>query len=218
MRPTLHELFIADDADAWKAIGFDTRSEAAQVGTTTLRFLSDPSAKGIVAWSFVGVEADDLDGVEHRSTDGPTPDDIAAGSDHPNGSALVDHVVVATPDMGRTEEEFGRVGLDLRRVREVPGTAPQRLQAFYRTGEVVLEVVGTAEPTGDGPSSLWGIVTVVRDIDAVADQLGDLLSTPKDAVQPGRRIATVRKEAGLSVPLAFITPDPRYHADLASRV
>ena len=91
----------------------------------------------------MGVEADDLDGVEHRSTDGPTPDDIAAGSDHPNGSALVDHVVVATPDMGRTEEEFGRVGLDLRRVREVPGTAPQRLQAFYRTGEVVLEVVGT---------------------------------------------------------------------------
>jgi hypothetical protein len=30
---------------------------------------------------------------------------------------------------------------------------------------------------------------------------------PKDAVQPGRRIATLRtRELGLSVPIAFMTP------------
>jgi hypothetical protein len=28
----------------------------------------------------------------------------------------------------------------------------------------------------------------------------------KDAVQPGRRIATVRKQAGLGLPVALITP------------
>jgi hypothetical protein len=30
----------------------------------------------------------------------------------------------------------------------------------------------------------------------------------RDAVQPGRRIATVPREAGLSFPLAFMTPHP----------
>jgi hypothetical protein len=33
-----------------------------------------------------------------------------------------------------------------------------------------------------------------------------LLGDIRDAVQPGRRIATVRREAGLGVPVALMTP------------
>jgi hypothetical protein len=36
--------------------------------------------------------------------------------------------------------------------------------------------------------------------------LGDLLGSLRDAVQPGRRIATLRREAGLGPAIAFMTP------------
>ena len=39
-------------------------------------------------------------------------------------------------------------------------------------------------------------------------RLGDDLGAPRDAVQPGRRIATVRESAGLGVPVAFMSPAP----------
>ncbi len=45
---------------------------------------------------------------------------------------------------------------------------------------------------------LWGITFVARDVDRHPNA--------KDAVQPGRRIATVRREAGLGCPVALITP------------
>jgi hypothetical protein len=48
----------------------------------------------------------------------------------------------------------------------------------------------------------------VADLDATAALLGDLLGAPKVAVQPGRRIATVRADAGLGVPVAFMSGEP----------
>ena len=82
-------------------------------------------------------------------------------------------------------------------------------QAFLWAGDVILEVGGPHQPDGDGPASLWGMVVVVPDLDATATLLGDDLGSPRDAVQPGRRIATVRRDSGVSVPLAFITPHVR---------
>ena len=58
----------------------------------------------------------------------------------------------------------------------------------------------------DAPARFWGITAVVSDIDAAAVVLGERLGRIKDAVQPGRRIATVRSEASGGVPLALITP------------
>jgi hypothetical protein len=46
----------------------------------------------------------------------------------------------------------------------------------------------------------------VPDIAATAAALGHLLGAPRDAVQPGRRIATLRREAGLGPAVAFMTP------------
>ena len=51
---------------------------------------------------------------------------------------------------------------------------------------------------------------VADDLDATAEWLGDRVGTPKDAVQPGRRIATLRhRDLGLGLPVAIMTPHPR---------
>jgi hypothetical protein len=59
----------------------------------------------------------------------------------------------------------------------------------------------------DGPAAFWGLVVNVEDLDAACALIGpDRVSSPKDAVQPGRRIATVRSEVGLGLPVALMTP------------
>jgi hypothetical protein len=118
---------------------------------------------------------------------------------HPNGALAVDHVVAFTDDLARTAAAVEAAGLPLRRVRrppEVPAPA-----AFLPAGTLVVEVVETGVPP-----SWWGLVVAVADIDAAVDGLAGLVGAPRAAVQAGRRIATVRPEAGLSAALALMTP------------
>src|SRR5207244_6504144 len=117
--------------------------------------------------------------------------------------------VVPAPAVDRTLSALQAAGAEFRGVRGVTGPdgRPAR-QGFFRLGEVILEVAGPAEPAGDGPASFWGLTVVVEDIDAAAAQLRDRLGRVKDAVQPGRRIATVRREPGGGIPLALITASP----------
>ena len=50
------------------------------------------------------------------------------------------------------------------------------------------------------------MVLIVDDLDAAYELIGsDRISPPKDAVQPGRRIATVRADVGLGLPVAPMT-------------
>jgi hypothetical protein len=78
-------------------------------------------------------------------------------------------------------------------------------QVFFRLGEVILEVVGPKEP-GPGLASLWGLTFTVDDLDATAALLGDRVGRVKDAVQPGRRITTLRgREIGISPAIAFMS-------------
>jgi hypothetical protein len=100
-------------------------------------------------------------------------------------------------------------GFDLRRIREEPTPGGASRQAFFRLGEVILECIQMADsPELDRSRSarLWGLAVKTSDIDLTARRLGDRLGSPRDAVQPGRTIATLRREAGSSVPLAFMTP------------
>ncbi|HEX6387954.1 MAG TPA: hypothetical protein VFZ89_00850, partial [Solirubrobacteraceae bacterium] len=78
-------------------------------------------------------------------------------------------------------------------------------QGFFRHGECIVEVVGPHDADG-GRAALWGLTITVADLDATAALLGAKLGAVKDAVQPGRRIATVRSDAGAGVPLAFMSP------------
>jgi hypothetical protein len=67
--------------------------------------------------------------------------------------------------------------------------------------------VGPVEPDGDGPAAFWGLTLVSADLDATRAALGDeLIGAPRDAVQAGRRIATVRRSAGLGTAVAVMSP------------
>jgi hypothetical protein len=170
----------------------------------SLHFAGPTAGRGLVGWSLRSAASTELDGLATtRSTAPPAPP-----ATHPNGSVSIDHVVVATPDLERTFGALEAAGLKLRRVRE----AGDVRQGFFRLGEVILEVVGGAPHAGaeaEEPAVFWGIVFVTEDIEGLAEKLGEQLGSVKDAVQPGRRIATVRSSAGLGVPVAFITPEPR---------
>jgi catechol 2,3-dioxygenase-like lactoylglutathione lyase family enzyme len=206
----LDGLLVADPPDSWRAAGFHVEGDLCVAGAVRVRLVGPRAQRGIVGWSVRGAAAFDLDGLPTTASADPPP---AAAPEHPNGVVSIDHVVAFTPDLDRTVARLRASGLDLRRVREepTPGGAPR--QAFFRMGEVILEVVQAPEGTriaGDraGPARLWGISFLVEDLDRTAAKLGDLLGEPRAAVQPGRRIATLRKEAGLGPAIAFMTPGP----------
>ena len=64
-------------------------------------------------------------------------------------------------------------------------------------------------PSGAGPAGFFGLAFTSADLDATKALLGDGIGEPKDAVQPGRRIATLRhKTFGISIGTAIMSPDP----------
>ena len=134
-----------------------------------------------------------------------------AMAEHPIGALRIDHLVVMTPDLDRTVRAVERtLGLPLKRTRDGSAAGRPVRQAFFRMGEVILEVVGPPDPDparAGGPAAFFGVAVTVASLDAAFERLGpDLLSPPKPAVQPGRSIATVRSAAGLQVALALMTP------------
>jgi hypothetical protein len=122
----------------------------------------------------------------------------------------IDHVVLLSPDLRRTVASLAAVGVEPRRERDGElGGRPIR-QIFFRLGEVILEVVGSPGTTSEDPSTLWGITYVVTDIDATAAFFGDRTTPVKAAVQPERRITTLRhNELGMSVSSAMISAPAR---------
>jgi hypothetical protein len=196
--PTIAELVVGDEPAAWERLGFAVDGDCAQIGATAV--VLDGAGGGLRSWALRDAGTTAFDGLETRLADGVAAEPAA----HPNGASRIDHVVVNTPDLGRTFAALQEAGLDLRRVREHSETLHQ---GFFRLGEVILEVVGPPQHSGDEPARFWGLVAVVPDVDAlVAQAEPGLFGEPRAAVQEGRRIVTVRRAAGLSVPLAFLTP------------
>jgi hypothetical protein len=202
--PELRALTIADEPATWRRLGVAVGDDGrATVGGIVLELAGRAAGRGITGWSLSRVDAArELDGLPTRAAGDEPPD---AGA-HPNGAVAIDHVVVTTPDVERTFAALREAGLDLRRVREAEGAEGPLRQGFFRVGRALLEVAGPVAPTGAGPASFWGLVVVVADLDALAARLGGGLGTPRNAVQPGRRIATLRASAGASVAVAFMTP------------
>ena len=206
--PALVRLDIADAPDVWRRLGFAVGDDATtRVGNVTLRLTGSGSASGITGWALSGPASlpAAVDGIATEAA-APAPGTATA---HPNAALRLDHVVVATPDLDRTLTALGAIGLQVSRVRDTGLPGPRARQAFVWSGDVILEVAGPQEPAGEGPAALWGLVVVTDDIDALPARTDHAVSGIREAVQQGRRIAPVRRAAGSTVPLAFMTPHLR---------
>ena len=168
-----------------------------------VRLVLEGGDQGLCAWSLDGIDSGGgIDGLATHRAAGVNPAAPARPADrHPNGVVAIDHVVVTSPDPVRTINALQVVGLEPRRTRDHGAMR----QTFFRLGPVILELVGPPAPDGDGPARFWGIAFTVADLDVTARFLGDHLGRVKNAVQPGRRIASLRQEAGLALPVAFMS-------------
>ena len=196
MRPEVATLALGDAPQAWQRLGFTiTGSAKNEIALGGMRLCLGADGDGIVGWTFRNLTDGNLDGLNASPASGGPP----APVEHANTASAVDHVVALTPDFDRTVARLRDAGLDYRRTRDAGDGARQ---AFFVLGPCLLELGGPV----DGEVRFWGLTIVVDDLDAAAERLGDRLGPIKDAVQPGRRIATVRPEAGLGVPVAFMSP------------
>jgi len=210
--PTLRELSVSDDPEAWRAAGFTVDGIGqCVIGEVRVFLRPQQGRKGVIAWALDG--AGDLQEVDGIPTTAPTLEAPTGrdGGEHANGATLIDHVVLATPDIARTQAALEAVGFEARRVREADSYGAPMKQVFFRAGEVILELIGPPEPAGDGPSGFFGIAVNVRDLDAAKSLLGEHLGDAKQAVQPGRRIATLRKTAGVTTAIAFMSEGSAEH-------
>jgi hypothetical protein len=222
--PELRRLVIGDDPGAWTRAGFSVDGDRTVLGSVAIRLVGG-SDRRVLGWELAGLDrADrsDIDGIATTATAEPAPGPMV----HPNGVSRLDHVVIRTTDLARTIAALEEAGFAVRRTRDVPGSSPTVRQVFLWAGEAILEVVGPA-PTGeaeagdgsdrsgergpgdDRPAAIWGLALTSDDLDGAAELLGSALIGPKDAVQPGRRIATIDTASlGITTPLALMTPHP----------
>lgn len=199
--PELVALDVAADPDAWRALGFTIDEDGAcAIDGVAIRLGS--AGRKISGWAVAGVaDGVEVDGL--RTVPPPPPADPAS---HANGTVALDHLVVMSPDPDRTVEALAVHGIEPRRQRRTDQYGPPFTQTFFRLGRPILELIGPAAPAGTEPARFYGVAFTVEDLDATAALLGDRLGRVKDAVQPGRRIATLRREAGAGIPLAFMSP------------
>ncbi len=221
----LSDLWVGGPVAPWEQLGFVSRADSTSshrehrivLPDLSLLFREDVSfgQSELCGWAFCGGNSDQvstsLDSEVQISIDGiSTVMRSGARSEtsdsHRLGILGVDHIVVMTGSLERTCGAITEtIGDPLRRIRDA-GRGVR--QGFHRAGRVIIEVVERPDLDPQQPASLWGFVVTVADLDEIVAWLGpDVISSPRDAVQPGRRIATLRSGAGLGVPLALMTPN-----------
>ncbi len=204
---SIDEIEIADEPQRWAALGFRLDGDVCRLAGVDVRLSGAQDGEGVRSWSLRGIASDQLDGLATARSDAP---ERAPAPAHPNGVVAIDHVVAFSPALDRTVAALQQAGLELRRIREEPTPAGAPRQAFFRLGREILEVVQVPEralePSGgaDGPARLWGLALLADDVDSAAAAI-DGAGEPREAVQPGRRILTLGRGAGLAVPVALIS-------------
>lgn len=172
-------------------LGLDAPDDRAGVGGVTIEAV--PEGEGILGLDLAGAAEDASLPLVETTT-------VADGS-HPLGATAVDHVVVLAGDV---EATIAALGARPRRLDRREG----RTYGFVVAETSLLEFVGSTTPDGR-PARPWGLALTVADLDAAAVHLGAACGEPRDAVQPGRRIATVRHEVlGLTAPVVLLSPRP----------
>jgi hypothetical protein len=208
--PTVAEIALADDPEPWETLGFTVSQGAVQIGTVRIALVGRDTGRGIAGWSLLEVASTELDGLP--TTVSHAPPARTEVTEHANGITAIDHVVAMSPDLDRSVKALRAAGLDLRRIRDQPTPAGAPRQAFFRLGEVILEVVQEPDEVlaarsagADGPTRFWGLALLSDDLEQTAGWLGEHASQIRPALQPGRQIATLRRSAGLAVPVALMS-------------
>lgn len=209
----IDELVVADEPGTWSDAGFEVVDGHCDIGTVRVVLAGRDAGRGLVGWSVRGLNGGsaDFDGLRPAESTSPPREPAPP---QPNSVTSIDHLVAFTPDRDRTVAAIEAEGLEVRRVRDEPSPGGAGGQAFFRLGEVVLEVIEYAEDSPwaadrDAGARLWGLAMEVDSLERTAEVLGERLGTPRDAVQPGRQIATLRRSAGLAIPIAFMTHGQR---------
>jgi hypothetical protein len=209
---TIDELTLADDPARWAALGFTVVDDHTQLGGLRVRFTAPEPGQGLVGWSLRDIASTELDGLPTTLSERPAPERPVT---HPNGVLAIDHIVAMSPAFDRSVQALQAAGLDLRRIRDEPTPAGAPRQAFFRVGQEILELVEEPEEVvvkaggPDRPARFWGLALRVGDLDRTVHQFAPHVGQVRPAVQPGRRIATVRRSAGLSIPLALMSAEER---------
>ena len=210
MGVTIDEVLVGDPPEAWQAAGFSVDDDGTcRIGQVRVRLVGRDGGKRILGWSLRGtpdgeLAGGSLDGLPTAASDA----EPAEPASHPNGARAIDHVVVLAPDLARTQAALEALGCEKRGERDTDSYGAPMRQLFFRLGEVILEVIGQQDVAGEGDAGFFGLALTVDDLDAVAALLGPALGDAKDAVQEGRRIATLRhRDLGMSVAMALMSPE-----------
>ena len=218
---TIADLWLSSSIDPWHRLGFSSFSvgqpdglsvsciSIAGLGFRFLPEIAEPSASGSCATGWT-VRSDDatthsVDGVATRviAELQPMPE-----LTHQFAVTAIDHVVITTGSLERTCGAItDQLGLPLKRIRDAGHGVRQ---GFHRAGSLILEIVERPDLAPETSAEIWGVVFVVDDLDSAIAWLGpDAIGAPRDAVQNGRRIASVKKDVGLGLPVALMSPHVR---------
>ena len=194
---------MADDSELWRDLGFEVNGERCRLRSIDVVLTGADSGRGIHGWAWTGSDGPTIDGIPCTRVDGRG---VGVTEPHPNHSVGLFYVVLFGPSWDAAATALSDVGVDPGEPRPMGSKDQPRLRSVADAGDVEIEVIG---PPDHDPSSawrLWGSIVEVDDIDATAAYLGSRLLSVKPAIQRGRRIATLDRSAGSSVPLAFMSP------------
>ena len=218
---TIADLWLSSSIEPWHRLGFSSFSvgqpdglsvsciSIAGLGFRFLPEITEPSASGSYATGWT-VRSDDatthsVDGVATRviAELQPMPE-----LTHQFAVTAIDHVVITTGSLERTCGAITeQLGLPLKRIRDAGHGVRQ---GFHRAGSLILEIVERPDLAPETSAEIWGVVFVVDDLDSAIAWLGpDAIGAPRDAVQHGRRIASIKKDVGLGLPVALMSPHVR---------
>lgn len=206
----LERLVVGDNPDSWRAAGFTVHGSLMRFGKVTVELVGSDGPRGVLGWKLRGISTD-IDGLVTQPDTSvevleaiPEPSGV---NEHTNAVFGIDHVVIETGDIERTVGAFEGAGMKERRSAVMETPAGERRQSFLWAGRVILEIIGPMSPKSEKETMIWGLALVTGNLQTTSHVLEEKLSEPRDAVQPGRKIATMKTaDLDISVPIVIMSP------------
>ncbi len=186
----LNEITVADQPDAWRAIGFTVEDGRVRIGDSFVIHLTGAPGGGITSWTLGidglnGASTTDPGGMKLTVTDAARPTGTAV---HENGVSRASKAVILTADttasIARLREATADLGAPENEGKGSDG-AHYAIWPMDDT-EVGLEVV-CLDPD-QGNDAMQALFLVVDDFDAAVERVGKNDVTPEDVYSERRRV------------------------------